>query len=117
MKVALIEKFNGPRPIAFSDEEVRYLRESLRKAVAIALGSDQTEVTDGALIFDDLGLDSVDVFDVLDQLGEEFEAQVALEEIPVDFIHGREGITFRDFADALLGYFGSPPPQTPASGG
>ncbi len=109
MKEALTRKFNQARPIDFTPEESDFLRESLRKAVGIALSVDAAEIPDDALIFDDLGLDSIDVFDVLEQLSDEFEAQVALEEIPNDIISGKEGITFGDFADALLDYFRSAP--------
>ena len=109
MKEALTRKFDQARPIDFTPEESEFLCESLRKAVGIALNKDVAEIADEALIFDDLGLDSIDVFDVLEQLSEEFGAQVALEEIPNDLIYGKEGITFQDFADALLEYFRTAP--------
>lgn len=109
MKEALIAKLKQPRPVDFTGEEAAYLRETLRQAVAVTLGADPAQVTDDARVYDDLGLDSIDVFDVLDQIGETFQVQVALEELPNEAIHGREGATFADFAEGILDYFRTPP--------
>ena len=109
MKQALIEKFQQGRPMAFSAEEADHLREALRAAVAVTLSADKAAVADDARVFDDLGMDSIDVFDVLDQLAEEFEVQVALEELPDGLVHGGEGATFDDFAEGILDYFRSQP--------
>jgi acyl carrier protein len=112
----MIEKFKQGRPLTFSEEEAAYLREALREAMAVTLAVDRAKVADDARIFDELGLDSIDVFDILDQLGERFEIQVALEELPNDVIHGGESATFRDFAEGLLAYFRTAPKPSPAGG-
>jgi acyl carrier protein len=109
MKDALTEKFRRGRPVAFTDEEVDFLRESLREAMGVTLERPPEEIADDAPVFDELGLDSVDVFDLLDQLGEKFEAGVELEELPEELIYGKEGLTFREFADAIIGFFRTPP--------
>ena len=119
MNERLIEKLQGSRPVEFNEEEAGLLREALREAVAVTLSVGKEKVSDDARIFDELGLDSIDVFDVLDQLGEKFEMQVALEDLPNDMIRGGEAATFRDFADGILDYFRAPPkapaPPTRAS--
>jgi acyl carrier protein len=109
MKDRLLEKFRGGRPLEFSEEESDYLREELRGAMAVTLAVPKDQIGDDARVFSDLGLDSIDVFDVLDQLGEKFELQVALEELPNDLIRGGATATFRQFADGILDYFRVPP--------
>ena len=116
MNQALIEKFRRGRPLEFSPEEQAFLREALREAMAVTLSVDKAGIRDDARVFDDLGLDSIDVFDILDQLGERFEIQLALEELPNDVIRGGESTTFRDFAEGLLGYFSAPPGPGPEEG-
>jgi acyl carrier protein len=115
VKEHLIAKLQAPRPATFTDEEAALIREALREAVAVTLAVGKEQVGDDARIFDDLGLDSIDVFDVLDQLGEKFEIQMALEDLPNDMIRGGENATFRDFAEGILNYFRTPP-RTPAPG-
>jgi len=121
VKEKLIAKLQGKRPLEFTAEEAGVIREALREAMAVTLAVPREKVGDDARIFDDLGLDSIDVFDVLDQLGEKFEIQMALEELPNDMIRGGENGTFRAFAEGILNYFRSEPPTTaphdPASGG
>lgn len=113
----LMEKLRRGRPVAFSADEAALLGEALRDAMAITLSVDRTLITGEAKVFDDLGLDSIDVFDILEQLGERFEIQVALEEMPNDVVHGGEGATFDHFAERLLNYFRAPPaPRPPPSG-
>lgn len=109
MNAALLAKFRQGRPIEFSAEEASYLAEALREAMAVTLSVDKAKITDDARVFDDLGLDSIDVFDILDQLGERFEISVALEEMPNEAVHGGANATFRDFAAGLLAYFRSAP--------
>ena len=116
MNERMIEKFKQGRPLTFSEEEGAYLCEALREALAVTLAVDKAKITDDARVFDELGLDSIDVFDILDQLGERFEIQVALEEMPNDVIRGGESATFRDFAEGLLGYFRTAPKPVPAGG-
>jgi len=121
MDAQLIAKFQQGRPLDFSAEEAAHLRAALREAMAVTLSVDQAKITDDARVFDDLGLDSIDVFDILDQLGERFEITVALEEMPNEVVHGGESATFQDFAQGLLGYFQSAPKApvrtgVPASG-
>jgi acyl carrier protein len=112
---SLIAKLQGTRPLEFTDGEAALIREALREAVAVALAIDKEKIADDAHIFDELGLDSIDVFDVLDQLGEKFEIQLALEELPNDMIRGGQNATFRDFAEGILDYFRATPRHaTPA---
>jgi acyl carrier protein len=113
MNAQLIEKFRRGRPLEFSVEEAAFLREALREAMAVTLAVDKSRISDDALVFDDLGLDSIDVFDIFDQLGERFEIQVALEEMPNEMIHGGERATFGEFAEGLLAYFRMPPSPAP----
>jgi acyl carrier protein len=101
------------RPVALAPSEEAHVVEALRQAMALVLEREPADVGDGAQLFDELGLDSIDVFDVLDQLAERFEAQVALEDLPADLIRGKEGLTFRDFADGILAYFRTPPKAAP----
>jgi acyl carrier protein len=91
MQARVIAKLKQGRPVAFSAEEAQHLREALRQAMAVTLSLEPASITDDAKVFDDLGLDSIDVFDILDQLGERFEIAVALEELPNEVIHGGRG--------------------------
>jgi acyl carrier protein len=115
MKQALIAKLQAGRPVELSGTEADCLVEALRSAVATTLEVPLAEITDESRVFDDLGLDSIDVFDVLDQLSEEFEVPVVLEELPESFLRGNEGATFRRFAEGLLRYFREPPAPPAAS--
>jgi acyl carrier protein len=108
----LIAKLQGRRPVEITEGEAEVIRDALREAMAITLAVPKDKVADDARIFDDLGLDSIDVFDVLDQLGEKFEIQMALEELPNDMIRGGENGTFRDFAEGILNYFRTAPRPT-----
>jgi len=92
------------------------MTEALREAIGIVLEKPAAQIADQAQLFDELGLDSIDVFDVLDQLAERFEASVALEDLPAELIRGKEGVTFKDFADGILAYFRTPPKASPAAG-
>jgi acyl carrier protein len=109
VKAQLSAKLQGGRPVQLSAEEAAALVEALRQAVATTLELPLAELGDDARVFDDLGLDSIDVFDVLDQLAEQFEVQVALEELPETVLRGGASATFRDFAEGLLRYFRAPP--------
>jgi acyl carrier protein len=116
MKEALIARLQGGRPVQLSAEEQALLVEALREAVATTLELPVAEIADGAHIFDDLGMDSIDVFDVLDQLSQRFEVPMALEELPESFLRGEAQTTFRVFAEGLLHYFREAPasPAPPA---
>ena len=113
MKEALIAKLQAGRPVALSAEEAALLVEALRQAVATTLEVPLEQVADDARVFDELGLDSIDVFDTLDQLSAEFEVPVALEELPEGVLRGGGETTFRDFAEGLLGYFREAPRPRP----
>lgn len=118
MKAAIIAKLQAGRPVQFTGAEAAHLVEALRQAVATTLEVPLERIADDACLFDELGLDSIDVFDVLDQLSETFEVPVVLEELPESFLRGEPGTTFRDFAGGLLRYFREPPspsPETPPS--
>jgi acyl carrier protein len=112
---AIVVKLRAGRPVLLSAEESRQVVEALRAAVAVVLECPPQQLADDAKLFDDLALDSIDVFDVLDQLAERFEAKVALEDLPAELIRGKQGLTFRDFAAGILTYF-STPPKTSAPG-
>ncbi len=114
MKNELIEKMKKGRPVAFTEPEADLFREEMRRAMAVTLERTVEDIADGSRVFDELGLDSVDVFDLLDQLAETFEVQVDLEELPEEMIYGREGMTFRDFADGIIAYFRQPPEPAPS---
>ena len=114
MKASLIAKLQAGRPVALSAAEESYLREALRQAVATTLEVPPEEVADDSLVFDDLGLDSIDVFDALDQLSEQFEVTVALEELPETVLRGTQQTTFRQVAEGLLRSFREPPRPPPA---
>ena len=114
MKNELIEKMKKGRPVALTESEADLFREELRRTMAVTLERAAEDIADGSRVFDELGLDSVDVFDLLDQLAETFEVQVDLEELPEEMIYGREGLTFRDFADGIIAYFRQPP-DSPAN--
>lgn len=109
MESSLIEKLRKGRPVSLTREEEETLTESLREAMAKTLEVSVEEVSNDAKIFDVLGVDSIDVFDILDQLAEKFEVEVALEELPEAFVRGGEDTTFQDFATGLIGFFGTPP--------
>ncbi|MFI5399570.1 MAG: acyl carrier protein [SAR324 cluster bacterium] len=112
-EVAIVEKLRAGRPVALAPEESARLVEAVREAVGVVLEKPAHQIGDDAKLFDDLGMDSIDVFDVLDQLAERFEANVALEDLPADLIRGKEGTTFRSFADGILAYFRTPPKASP----
>lgn len=114
MKNELIEKLKKGRPVALTEPEADLFREELRRAMAVTLERTAEDIADGSRVFDELGLDSVDVFDLLDQVAETFEIQVELEELPEEMIYGREGMTFRDFADGIIAYFRQPPEPAPS---
>lgn len=109
MVTSLIEKFQKGRPVSFTREEEETLIDSLREAMAKTLEMPAEEVSNDAKIFDVLGVDSIDVFDILDQLAEKFEVDVPLEELPEAFVRGGADTTFLDFANGLIGFFGTPP--------
>ncbi len=113
MQASLIAKLRAGRPVALSAAEEALLVEALRQAVATTLEVPLEEVADDSLVFDDLGLDSIDVFDTLDQLSEQFEVTVAVEELPETVLRGQRQTTFRQFAEGLLRYFRAPPRPTP----
>jgi acyl carrier protein len=115
MKQAVSAKLQAGRPVRLGAEEAAYLVETLRGAVATTLELPPAEIADGSRIFDDLGMDSIDLFDVLDQLGQQLEVPMALDELPEAFLRGDAETTFRAFADGLLDYFRSPP-APPAAG-
>ncbi len=109
MDSSLIEKLQKGRPATFTKEEEGVLIEALREAMAKTLEVSVEEVGNDALIFDTLGVDSIDVFDILDQLSEQFEVEVPLEELPETFVRGGGETTFLDFANGLLRFFTEPP--------
>ena len=111
---ALIEKLAKGRPVAFTPEESGAVKDALREAMAVVLDCPVEDIGDNAKVFDDLALDSIDVFDLLDQLAERFESPaVELEQLPPELIRGSGDMTFAQFADGILAYFSSAP--TPAS--
>lgn len=109
MSSTLAEKLRGGRPVNFSGEEAEMLGEALRGAMATALEISRDEIADEALIFDELGLDSIDMFDVLDQLAEEFDLALELDDLPPDLIYGKEGLRFDQFVQSLLAHLRSAP--------
>jgi acyl carrier protein len=109
MSPTLPDKLRGGRPVALSTEDAGVLRESLRRAMATTLEVALEEVADAALVFDDLGLDSIDVFDVLDQLAGEFDVALEPEDLPPDLIYGKEGLSFDQFVEILLSHLRSAP--------
>ncbi|MCZ6532762.1 MAG: acyl carrier protein [SAR324 cluster bacterium] len=109
MTDALKEKFRQGRPMEISPADAELIREVLRRVMAVTLETEREQISDNALVFDELGLDSIDVFDMLEQLADEFEVQIELEHLPQDLIYGRDGLTFGDFAEAFIAYFGSAP--------
>ncbi len=112
MKAALTAKLKQGRPVSLTAEEADYLVEALREAMAVVLEVPPEKIGDDTRVFDDLGLDSIDVFDLLDLLAEQFEVQVILEELPESFLRGGEDTTFSNFAQGLLRYFSEPPGET-----
>lgn len=113
MKDALIAKLQQGRPVDFTPEEADYLVTRLREAMAMVLERPVADIADDALVYDALGLDSVDVFDLLDVLAEELDVQVDVEALPEGLLRGDEATTFRAFADGLLTYFRTPPEAPP----
>lgn len=116
MRAAVIAKLQAGRPVQLTEPEAAHLVEALRQAIATTLEVPLARIADEARLFDELGLDSIDVFDVLDQLSAEFEVPVALEELPETFLRGEPDTTFRSFAEGLLRYFREAPavPTAPA---
>ncbi|HEX7928757.1 MAG TPA: acyl carrier protein [bacterium] len=110
LEQGLIAKLAQGRPVAFTIEESRWVTEALRSAMAVVLDCPPSKITDDARVFDDLALDSIDVFDLLDQLAERFESPVELEHLPPELVRGTEGMTFAQFAQGILQYFRSAPP-------
>ena len=115
MEQRIIEKLRQGRPVRLAPAEASHVKGALREALAVTLSRPVTDITDQVRVFDDLALDSIDVFDVLDQLAERFEAQVALEELPEALIRGREGLTFDAFAQGIVDYFAPAPAPRPAA--
>lgn len=113
MRAALIAKLQAGRPVQLTEPEAAHLVEALRAAVATTLELPAERILDDARLFDELGLDSIDVFDVLDQLSEQFEVPVVLEELPESFLRGEPDTTFRGFAEGLLRYFREAPAPPP----
>ena len=109
MNATLAEKLRGGRPVEISEEEAATLREALRRAMATTLELPPEDIADDALVFDDLGLDSIDVFDVLDQLAGEFDVALEPEDLPPHLIYGKEGLRFDQFVAGLLGHLRSAP--------
>ena len=116
MTETLVAKLRGSRPMSLGEAEAALVREALREAMSVTLGIPKERIGDDARIFDELGLDSIDVFDVLDQIGERFEIQVALEELPNELLRGGGAATFRDFTDGILNYLRSAPKVQPETG-
>ena len=113
MEAGLIEKLKQGRPVKFTSDEEAVLTESLRAAMAKTLEIPKEDISDDAKIFDTLGLDSIDIFDILDQMAATFEVDVPLEELPESFLRGAEESTFMDFADGILRFFKEPPAVPP----
>ena len=54
--------------------------EKLKKIIAEVLNVDQEEITMGTTFVDDLGADSLDIFQIIMGLEEEFDIEIANEE-------------------------------------
>lgn len=108
---AITKKLSRGRPASLTEEEAEHFRAALRSAMAVTLDCAAGDISDDALIFDSLGLDSIDVFDIVDQLTVLYEAAIALEELPAEILAGGEGTTFRSFADGILAYYESEPAE------
>ncbi len=102
---ALAAKLREPPPIELTADEEALLIDALRQAVAETLQIAPDAVPDDARIFDELGLDSIDVFDALDQLAARFDVAMEVESLPVELLRGTAGMTFREFAATLVGHF------------
>ncbi|MEE8397293.1 MAG: acyl carrier protein [bacterium] len=113
MKNTLKKRLALGRPVSFSPSEAELVRTAVRNAMAVTLERPEAEIGDDTLVFDDLGLDSIDVFDILDQLAEAFDVPVELEQLPGGLIRGGQGLTFSAFADGIIAYFEQEPPQAP----
>ncbi len=109
MKDAMAEKLRLGRPVNFTGEEAAYLHEALRRAMATTLEIEPEDIHDDALVFEDLGLDSIDAFDLLDQLAEQFDVNLEPDDLPAEMIYGKEGLHFRDFVELLLTHFRTTP--------
>ncbi len=109
--VSLSAKLAAGPPVAFTPEEEQIFREAVRKAMAVTLECEPEEITDLALVFDDLGLDSIDVFDLMDQLSEEFQAPFEPEHLPEEMIFGGEGVTFGEFCQGMVDFLKHPPTE------
>jgi acyl carrier protein len=105
------EKLNQGRPVAFAAEEADHFREALREALGVTLDTSPANIADTADIFDELGVDSIDVFDMVDQLITRYKAPIALEELPPELLRGDAGLTFAGFAQGILDYFATPPAE------
>lgn len=110
------EKLTQGRPVSFTTEEAEHFREALREALGVTLDTSPAEIGDGADIFDELGVDSIDVFDMVDQLITRYEAPIALEELPPELLRGDAGLTFAGFAQGILDYFATPPAEASDAG-
>ncbi len=111
------EKLNQGRPVSFTAEEAAHFREALREALGVTLDTSPAEIGDEADIFDELGVDSIDVFDMVDQLITRYEAPIALEELPPELLRGDAGLTFAGFAQGILDYFATPTAEASAEAG
>lgn len=109
MKDALAEKLRQGRPVNFTGEEAALLHEALRRAMATTLEIAPEDIRDDALVFDELGLDSIDAFDLLDQLAEQFDVKLEPDDLPAEMIYGKEGLRFREFVELLLTHFRATP--------
>ncbi len=105
MDAELGEKLKHGGPVTFTPEEERYLRELLRAAMATTLECTPETIGDDARVFDELGLDSIDVFDLLDQVSERLDVAMPLESLPPEFIRGNPQTTFLAFAEEILDFF------------
>ncbi len=111
----LLVKLAKGRPVDFTAKEAAVVTGALREAMAVVLDCPPATITDDARVFDDLALDSIDVFDLLDQLAERFDSPVDLEQLPPSLVRGKEGMTFSNFAAGILDYYRLPPQPSPAA--
>jgi acyl carrier protein len=68
------------------DEKVIY--EKVKESVVEALGVDDDEVTPGAVLFDDLGAESLDLLDIVFRLEKEFSIKIPRGGIQADALSG-----------------------------
>ena len=111
----LRQRFTDGKAVGLSAAESACFQAVLRQAVAVTLECEASDISDESLLFSDLGLDSIDVFDLLDQLSETFEIVIELEALPEELLKGGESITFSEFSQAFLSYFQQP--ASPAEAG